>query len=277
MSHKLMCILLVITLLDTFFVLCAALDRRFLNDTIPPEELIRMMEGVKKTRYLLRNRSNNQWFSLSRRDPIPENIWVSGGDVKLIIHGYTFKEWQTTEEKIGEQGIFDLGIAYSLKNASSNVILLDWTILSTEPISRYFEAAQSTRFIGRDAALFLVRLAKEGYITDWDRVHIIGFSLGGHTVGVVGHEVQELAGSKIGRITGLDPAGPLFDIRGEMPGDLTRFLDKEDGKFVDIIHCNMRVPPSPIVGFLGSCLQAGHVDFYRNTISNYIYLTKFII
>lgn len=57
--------------------------------------------------------------------------------------------------------------------------------------------------LGVDVARFLIRLANESHITDWDRVHLLGFSLGGHTVGVVGAKVQELSGSKIGRITGV--------------------------------------------------------------------------
>ncbi len=40
----------------------------------------------------------------------------------------------------------------------------------------------------------------------WEDIHVIGGSLGGQAAGHVGHAV----GGKVGRITALDPSGPLF-------------------------------------------------------------------
>lgn len=57
------------------------------------------------------------------------------------------------------------------------------------------------------------------------------------------------------RITGLDPAGPLYaTLRPLLPIDLT--LSKEDAVFVDIIHGDKN-------GF-GSPSATGDVDFYPN-------------
>ncbi|ODM89348.1 Lipase member H, partial [Orchesella cincta] len=53
------------------------------------------------------------------------------------------------------------------------------------------------------------------------------------------------------RITGLDPAGPLF-----FPPIRARNIDKSDAKFVQIIHTNM--------GTLGDTTKDGHADFYPN-------------
>lgn len=81
--------------------------------------------------------------------------------------------------------------------------MVDWTILSTESLRRYYEASMATKYVGEEIAKYLVDLVKQSYTPGWDNVHIIGFSLGGQTVGVIGDAVQKLVGQKIGRITGL--------------------------------------------------------------------------
>ena len=60
----------------------------------------------------------------------------------------------------------------------------------------------------------------------------------------------------LSRITGLDPAGPLFE------GYTSNVrLDKTDADFVDVIHSN---GDSLIIGGLGAWEPIGHVDFYPN-------------
>lgn len=83
------------------------------------------------------------------------------------------------------------------------------------------------------------------------RFHLIGFSLGAHVAGFAGQAVPNIS-----RITGLDPASPLFE--GYPPNVR---LDPTDAQFVDVIHSNgdgfMR-------GGLGSYEPMGSVDFYPN-------------
>lgn len=55
----------------------------------------------------------------------------------------------------------------------------------------------------------------------------------------------------IARITGLDPAGPLYE--GQPPSER---LDKSDATFVDVVHTN-----TVLSGYAASL---GHVDFYVN-------------
>lgn len=86
---------------------------------------------------------------------------------------------------------------------------------------------------------------------DLGRTHIIGFSLGAHVAGFAGSELPGLY-----RITGLDPAGPLFE--SQHPDAR---LDDTDAKFVDVIHSNGE---NLILGGLGSWQPMGHVDFYPN-------------
>lgn len=71
--------------------------------------------------------------------------------------------------------------------------------------------------------------------------------------GATGRRVQNITGSKIARITGMDPARPLFeDI--ELTG--TGRLTKDDAELVVIIHSD--------AGLLGYLHEAGHIDFFPN-------------
>lgn len=56
--------------------------------------------------------------------------------------------------------------------------------------------------------------------------------------------------SMYSRITGLDPAGPLFKPNS------TVFLTKDDAEFVDVIHTDS--------GFYGTKMALASVDFYPN-------------
>ena len=83
-------------------------------------------------------------------------------------------------------------------------------------------------------------------------VHLIGHSLGAQVCGFAGQGLD-----KVGRITGLDPAGPSFD---GLPKEAR--LDKTDADFVDVIHTDSK-PFIPYFG-LGTLQAVGHIDFYPN-------------
>lgn len=89
---------------------------------------------------------------------------------------------------------------------------------------------------------------------DLSNVHFIGHSLGSHMAGYAGHCLQNRFHLKLGRITGLDPAAPLF---AETPRIVR--LDRSDADFVDVIHTDIS-----LFGGLGLRQRIGHVDFYPN-------------
>ncbi|XP_031625249.1 uncharacterized protein LOC116341952 isoform X2 [Contarinia nasturtii] len=128
------------------------------------------------------------------------------------------------------------------------VICVDWEAGASLP--NYVRAAANTRLIGKQLSL-LMRGLQEHKGLNLNHVHIIGFSLGAHVSGFAG---SELPGLK--RITGLDPAGPLFESQ-----HIRARLDSSDANFVDVIHSNGE---NLILGGLGSWQPMGDADFYPN-------------
>lgn len=77
--------------------------------------------------------------------------------------------------------------------------------------------------------------------------------MGAHVVGFAGKEVLRLTGKKVEWITGLDPAGPLFEIP---PQSKANRLSNDDARWVEIIHSDG--------GILGFISPIGDNDFYPN-------------
>ncbi|RVE42421.1 hypothetical protein evm_012936 [Chilo suppressalis] len=133
--------------------------------------------------------------------------------------------------------------AYMLRG-DTNFIILDLSRLEAGPW--YFTAAENTWYIGNFAAKFIDYLVSRGL--DLKKTHLVGHSLGAQSAGVAG---SALKSGRVSRITGLDPAFPLFD---KLP--LSQRLDPSDAEFVDVIHTD--------AGIFGYNRPAGHVDFYPN-------------
>lgn len=114
------------------------------------------------------------------------------------------------------------------QDRTASVMIVDWGTGSTPP---YSQAVANIRLIGAITAHVIHMIYEEVGLTSLDKVHMMGHSLGSHLSGYTGYTLQKDFGLMLGRITGMDPAEPLF-------GDtdpLVR-LDRSDAKFVDIIH-----------------------------------------
>ncbi|XP_035707593.1 pancreatic lipase-related protein 2 isoform X2 [Folsomia candida] len=178
------------------------------------------------------------------------------GPTRFIIHGFSGNSTYSS----GGGGIAPdfLKNAYLASNEPGNTILVDWGLLSTPRgrdaiILRYPIVALHIPIVAKRIAQFITNYCQEGLI-DPENVHLIGQSLGAlGVVGEAGTETRKLSGIPVARITGLDPAGPLFDppALAIKPG-----LSLKDALFVDVIHTNL--------GGLGGTATYGHLDFYPN-------------
>lgn len=127
-----------------------------------------------------------------------------------------------------------------LKKDDANIILVDWEHLARN--GNYPVSASNTRVLGAHMAKLIGKIKaaqNDSYV--W----CIGHSLGAHACGHAGQRV------KLDRITGIDPAQPLFQDNlypniGVNPGT---------ADFVDIIHTS---------DTMGIFYRLGHADFYPN-------------
>uniref|UniRef100_A0A3B4ASK1 Lipoprotein lipase n=1 Tax=Periophthalmus magnuspinnatus TaxID=409849 RepID=A0A3B4ASK1_9GOBI len=159
----------------------------------------------------------------------------------IIIHGWTVTGMY-------ESWVAKLVTALYEREPSANVIVVDWLNRANQ---HYPTSAAYTKLVGRDVAKFVTWLQNELQLP-WDKIYLLGYSLGAHVAGIAG----ALSDNKISRITGLDPAGPTFE-----HADDQSTLSRDDAQFVDVLHTNTRGSPGRSIGIQR---PLGHIDIYPN-------------
>ncbi|KAM6907594.1 lipase member H-like [Xenentodon cancila] len=124
-----------------------------------------------------------------------------------------------------------------------NIVVVDWNHGATN--LNYLKAMGNTQKAAEILTAFIQMMQENG--ANLSSMHMIGASLGAHISGFVGATFK----GQIGRITGLDPAGPQFTGK-----DKSRRLDPEDAQFVDVLHTD--------IDALGFREPVGDIDFYAN-------------
>lgn len=157
---------------------------------------------------------------------------------KFITHGYT-----DSADRDWTRSMRD---AY-LSKGEYNVVLVDWESLAAQ---LYDDSAADTRIVGKYLAELIIDLNKT-FGLSYKNVHLIGHSLGSHVSAFAGKHIIRTVNEKIARITGMDPAGPLFF--GNAPDQR---LSVGDADFIDCIHTDAYK--------FGYGSPLGDVDFYPN-------------
>ncbi|XP_071953358.1 uncharacterized protein [Antedon mediterranea] len=195
-----------------------------------------------QTKFYLYTRNSNNAFKIDRNDAstLQKSTFDSSKNTIFLIHGYT------------ESGLYSNwvnNVRNQLLNLEKqNVIAVDWERGAKDI---YYKSVQNIQVVGAEVAKFIELLNNElGYPNK--NIYIIGHSLGAHAAGYAG-----AASSGIGRITGLDPAGPEFRYL-----DPTCRLDPSDASLVDNIHTDGERLDE--LGF-GLLQPLGHMDFYPNS------------
>lgn len=139
-----------------------------------------------------------------------------------------------------------------LSKGEANIIVVDWS-----PYARlnYFDSFCNVPQVGTVIGNFIYHVANDVHLK-LSNIQIVGFSLGGHVAGFVGKQIKlQSGGTKIGRIDGLDIAGPLYL---NLPAH--QRLDKNDAIFVQGIHTSNNQ--------FGYSDTYADVDFHINCISS---------
>ena len=205
----------------------------------------------------------------------------------VVIHGFL---------KSLSSSTWMLELSSALLNDSSKaVILVDWgrgsggtpfpgkqgnngitlTPLPPPDPFYYYQAAANTRYMGVCLARLLDELTDSlARLTNrLDQrvertIHCVGHSLGAHICGFAGATLHTFSHTRLARISGLDPAGPLFAVDVPYPFNWLDIspaarLNRADAEFVDVIHTDGRARfPWSVVPQYGTMTKLGHLDFF---------------
>ncbi|XP_055333759.1 pancreatic triacylglycerol lipase-like [Paramacrobiotus metropolitanus] len=202
-------------------------------------------DHLSRFRLHLNTRSNPDTTTIIdpyRQPSITESGFQFDKDTKIIVHGFT--------DNYAWSWWADVKTAY-LEDADVNVIRVYWSTANTPPL---VQAAANARLLGAYVAKF-VKLLRSDYNYSPSRVHLIGHSLGAQVVGYIGADVGK-NGTKVARITGIDPAGMYFQ---NMPNFVR--LDPSDAEVVDTIVTDAG---SILQMAFGSTQNMGHLNFHVN-------------
>ena len=165
---------------------------------------------------------------------------------------------------------------HEVVNEYVNVILVNWPKLAFEDKKRdfrldstYQKAAKNAIDVGQYLGRCLAAIDIKVQNTFGLSTQLVGHSLGAHLMGKAARVYRQKTGGEIGRVTGLDPAAPLFIPGGtllkEIPVLNQNQLTKSSAFFVDVIHTDGSLRPSfgsRVLPHLGNLNPMGHADYY---------------
>ncbi|XP_015231070.1 PREDICTED: endothelial lipase [Cyprinodon variegatus] len=181
------------------------------------------------------------YLQTGKKDQLEKCGFNATAKTIFIIHGWTMSG-------IFEAWMRNLVSAVMQRESDANVVVVDWIPLAQQ---LYPDAVNHTLAVGLDIASMLDWLQEQLQLP-LENVHLIGYSLGAHVAGYAGTYVK----GTLGRITGLDPAGPMFE-----DVDDQKRLSPDDADFVDVLHTYTREALGVSIGIKK---PIGHIDIYPN-------------
>ncbi|XP_045761791.1 pancreatic triacylglycerol lipase-like [Maniola jurtina] len=189
---------------------------------------------------LYRTRYSTTIMNISAAPEVLSRVRQLDHDKRLVIFAHGFRDDPTKDVFNNLTQSFFAGNHLSL-------LALDASPLIQR---HYYRSSTYVRFIGHKLGQVLADMVQYGQ--DPSLIHIIGYSLGAHIAGFAGKHFNVLTGKLIGRISGLDPAGPCFS---HVAPALR--LKHTDAMYVDVMHTD--------AGVFGIKAAVGHKDYYPNS------------
>ena len=173
--------------------------RMHLMDLNPIEVQIEpMFNAVNEVFFVLFTRNNRNGVRIGMDiNGIRSTTYNSAHPTRFIIHGWNNDQNAAVNKLITE--------AY-LTRGDFNVIVVDWGAGANTV--NYISARNRINEVGPVVATLIDFMNENGLIS-FNRLNVIGHSLGGQTAGIVGKKVTR---GTIQTIFALDPAGPLFNM-----------------------------------------------------------------
>jgi pimeloyl-ACP methyl ester carboxylesterase len=159
-----------------------------------------------------------------------------------------------------------------------NVFFVDWSRGAKDFM---YKRARARVEITSEAVGNFVKFLHDNFKLKYENTTLIGFSLGAHIAGLAGAKVLN---GKLGKVVGLDPAGPLFDVNesnNRLSIDSAQYTEclhtgyhlgiKEPICQVDVYFNSGAKQPGCYTSFGLSSTLCSHIkaiDFYTEATSN---------
>ncbi|XP_044766665.1 pancreatic lipase-related protein 2-like [Coccinella septempunctata] len=198
---------------------------------------------------------NSVHFFLYHRSNFDTSDELVAGDDDLLNRSRYNADWPTTILIHGWTHSRDTPWMVEMREAMANksvwnIIIVDWA-----PLARtlYTEARVHSPTVARLVGNLCLYLNKMRGLRMSD-IHFVGHSMGAQISAMTSAYIRQHLSEKVGRITGLDPAAPLYEWPHMESSE--EVIDPGDAIFVDVIHTNGN--------YLGMISPCGHVDYYPN-------------
>ncbi|CAK9805980.1 Pancreatic lipase-related protein 2 [Anthophora plagiata] len=195
------------------------------------------INSITFTLFTRNNPRNGQTLKLNDINSVRGSNWVAKKPTILVTHGWNSAG--TGESCTLVRDAF-------LKVMDSNVIVIDWSVISKNVI--YSTVAKSVPDVAAHVASFANFLRTSAGF-DTSNAKFIGHSLGAHVASLSARIVSQ--SSLVAEVIALDPAKPMFQNNGP-----NSRVDRSHARNVQVIHT--------CAGRLGMDISVGTSDFYGN-------------